>query len=321
MNKRVVFHIGLEKTGTKSLQHFCSANYEVLRSHSVLYPKSNLGFVTHQHSHLAASYLPRDAQSFCSLEPNVTKDQIVASVIREIDETTLDTILISSEFFSSQFGEPEIATLAYDFSRQECLIIAVVRSHLQRLMSAYSTAITSGSHWTFQQFIQNLLDPKDQRSDFAEILFRYPRYQQTLSLWERHFGGNAKVLDYSACSDMTVGVLREIAPQLDVSSLPGRRDNARLQLRLIELTRRVNLLFPPYEDLVARGKRDLWREVCIQRQATLDHILSAVTLSAVDILPDCSSQFALDQDTRAGLDNVISQDRIWLLNRHGIDLT
>ena len=40
MKRKVYLHIGTEKTGTASIQHFLSRHYDELREKGILYPKS-----------------------------------------------------------------------------------------------------------------------------------------------------------------------------------------------------------------------------------------------------------------------------------------
>src|SRR6476646_70067 len=127
MSKRIVFHIGLERTGTTSFQLLCSKHSDALLENGVLYPKENLGFTTdlEQHAYLAACYLPEQSQGFCFLPDNITRKDIVESLLEEADRTDAETVLISSEFFSSRFGEIEIGRLAQDFAAYDCHLVAV----------------------------------------------------------------------------------------------------------------------------------------------------------------------------------------------------
>jgi hypothetical protein len=47
---RIVFHIGLEKTGTDSFQHFCSKNSRVLLRRGILYLVYGLAFAGQNHA-------------------------------------------------------------------------------------------------------------------------------------------------------------------------------------------------------------------------------------------------------------------------------
>ena len=55
--RRIVFHVGLDKTGTTSLQRYLGANQAWLKRHSILYPKRNLAFDGLNHTPLVAGYI------------------------------------------------------------------------------------------------------------------------------------------------------------------------------------------------------------------------------------------------------------------------
>jgi hypothetical protein len=317
--KRIVFHIGLEKTGTTSLQTFLSKNHEMLRERGVFYPKNNSGFARVQHLALAASYLPKEARSFYTLDAEMTKDSVVASIHHEIEHAAAPMTVISSEFLSSRFGEKEIAELAQDFSAYDCQVLAVVRPHMERLISAYSSAVQSGSRRSFGQFVQNMFEPEVDPL-FRDAHFRYPRFEQTLSCWEKYFSGRLTVLDYHSSTDVVPLIIRAIAPHVDVGNEARERSNTSLPIRLLELTRIANSLFPTYGELVASGKRDLWDETCKQRAATTSFMQSTVTIGAPDILCDVFSLMSLSEETRSQLSDVIATDTAWLREKHGLKL-
>ena len=62
MRKKIIFHIGLEKTGTTSFQRFCYENRRALAARGVLYPTRNLAFARQSRNHaaLVAGYFERD---------------------------------------------------------------------------------------------------------------------------------------------------------------------------------------------------------------------------------------------------------------------
>jgi hypothetical protein len=76
MATRVVIHIGLEKTGTTSIQHFLATNAALLHEHGWLYPLAGrinsghhavafaLGFSTIRHDHHVLTDLARELQAW-----------------------------------------------------------------------------------------------------------------------------------------------------------------------------------------------------------------------------------------------------------------
>ena len=219
--------------------------------------------------------------------------------------------------FLLRFGEVEIARLAQDFVAYDCHLVAVVRPHLERLMSEYSSAVASGLRLTFEQHVQSLLAPSAQATIFEEVNYRTPRYEKTLSCWEQHFSNRLSILNYSSSPDITRAILAKISPTIDMPG-PPRRTNVSLPPRLIEQMRLVNSLFPTFEELVEIGKFDLWGKVCAERRAAVDYVRSTVTVGAFDLNP--APTFFLGKETRASLDEIIATDRVWLREKHGVEL-
>src|SRR5215471_5579563 len=123
MKRRLTFHIGLEKTGTDSFQHFCSEQRDVLRRAGTLYPTHSPAFGAYNHEPLVACYL--DYRDFSIRSSGRTRADVLRSLIAEIEAADLPAILISGEHFSSRFREPEIRQLAADFSGFDCRIAVV----------------------------------------------------------------------------------------------------------------------------------------------------------------------------------------------------
>ncbi|MGH6841380.1 MAG: hypothetical protein ACREDV_04705, partial [Methylocella sp.] len=135
----MIFHIGLEKTGTTSFQKFCTRNARRLLQHNVLYPKRTSAFYALNHAPLTASYLPQETPYDFYLRTTITNSEIVNSIKSEIEDSGVETVIISSEHLSSRFQLPQIEKLAEDFNEYECQIVIVLRDHLSRIFSAYST--------------------------------------------------------------------------------------------------------------------------------------------------------------------------------------
>ena len=148
MATQIIFHIGLEKTGTDSFQRCCSENQRALLRLGVLYPVKGLAFAGHSHGPLAACYL---AYPDLSVGPARVRAEVLRSLRAEIDRVNPATVLISAEHFSSRFGDAEIEQLARDFTGYECKIAVVVREHVPRLHSAYAQWILAGRILSFDE--------------------------------------------------------------------------------------------------------------------------------------------------------------------------
>src|SRR5665213_640847 len=164
----VIFHIGLEKTGTDSFQRFCKDHHQALLQQGVLYPVRSTACAEQSHGPLAACYLPHTDLSIAP--PGRTRGDILASLQKEIEETSPNTVLISAEHFSSRFYDAQIAQLAADFADHPCEIVMVTRDHTSRIRSAYAQTILSGRSLSFDDYCSELLIPGH----------RYIRYRDTL---------------------------------------------------------------------------------------------------------------------------------------------
>jgi hypothetical protein len=177
MKRKLIFHIGLEKTGTDSFQRFCTEHHKLLKGYSVLYPmKSSDFFKNYNHAPLVACYLP--PHDFGLRSSGHARTMVLRSLTAEIKEDDSHTILISGEHFSSRFGDMEIAQLAADFADYDCRIAVVLRDHVSRLYSAYSQTVLSGRDITLDAFCDEVFHPHA----------HYMRYAKTIQAWEQAFG-------------------------------------------------------------------------------------------------------------------------------------
>jgi hypothetical protein len=112
---RAVFHIGLPKTGTTTLQNSLHGASDALARHGILYP-SLLPFGHRNHHPLVLSVLPPEKlpRQF-RFRSRAQRDRLAAgaveSVAQQIAKAGARDLLLSSEYFSREFTEPELARL------------------------------------------------------------------------------------------------------------------------------------------------------------------------------------------------------------------
>lgn len=124
--RRAIIHIGLNKTGTSSIQNFLGKNRAHLATRGFCYPNLGDGSAAH---HAAAAALARGEG-----------DTLRALVMAQMGET--DTLLLSSEAFADLDDSAVIARLFADF---EVEVVVYVREHLSHLVSWYQQDIQMGS--------------------------------------------------------------------------------------------------------------------------------------------------------------------------------
>jgi Sulfotransferase domain len=230
---KIIFHIGLEKTGTTSFQRFCARNARALLQHKILYPKRTSAFYVLNHAPLTASYLPDERPDDFHLRSSLANSELVKSLKREIEASNAENVIISSEHLSSRFGVPQIEKLAADFNEYECLVVAALRDHLSRLFSSYSTRVMSGSDQTLEEFAEMVLKPDN----------FYMRYADTIKMWEASFGrDNVIVFDYNEASDIIYSILSRIGlAHVRTELTDNHKCNPSLDATVTEALRLINI--------------------------------------------------------------------------------
>jgi hypothetical protein len=230
MKRKIIFHIGLEKTGTDSFQRFCKDNYQLLKQYSVLYPIQSFAFYKVNHEPLVACYLPYEVFGIAtSVHQRVA---VLRSLMTEFHKESAETILISAEHFSSRFSETEIRQLASDFADYDCRIAVVVREHSSRMYSAYCQSVLSGSHMTIDEFCDSTFHPN----------CRYARYKETIVSWEHTFGKENICVYCYRPGESIIPVLCQnlVSPSMPLGTAASYWDNKSIGLRPTETLRLVN---------------------------------------------------------------------------------
>ena len=233
VRRTIIFHIGLEKTGTTSFQTFCTDNCAELVRHSVLYPANNFAFSKGSHGPLVACYFPKNAANQLMIpSSHRDKEAVLRSLTREIKRASTHTVLISAEHFSSRFSAEQIQELAADFSDYDCQIAIVVRDHVSRALSAYSTTIASGRHLTLEAFVDELCHQNN----------KYMRYKETIEQWERVFGrGNISIISYHEKHNIVESLVRSvISPDIPTHRIAAYAENKSLGASTLEALRVIN---------------------------------------------------------------------------------
>jgi hypothetical protein len=302
MKRRIIFHIGLEKTGTDSFQRFCKNNRTLLSKYGVLYPMRSLAFAKYNHRPLVACYLPYD--DFGISKSRETRASVIQSLMTEINTNIADTILISAEHFSSRFTELEIFQLASDFSDYDCKIAVVVREHGSRIYSAYCQSILSGSHMTIDEFCDANFHPS----------CRYARYKDTVGLWDRAFGTeNVSVFCYHS-GENVIQILCEnlVSPSMPLATSGSYWDNMSIGLGPAETLRTVN-------EVIARlpGAATNYATWLLLR-----HVRRAFGKLLVVIagLKPKGPLRLMSERNRCRMEQIAEADWIWLKEHHGVRL-
>jgi len=245
----IYLHIGAEKTGSTSIQHFLNLNRKKLQQERICIPVA-AGAV----NHTKLMFYARNENTF--EEENLTfrvfiphsnadfRQELKASLLEEIRHYSPEPqkVIFSNEHCSSRLYHPEELERLRDlfglFSK-DIRIIVYLRRQDDFLLSTYSTNIKSGKVHPF--FLPELNE---------ETLHRYD-YLRLLDLWAGVFGREnlvVKVFDRSAMvnGDVVQDFLNLIGIDInDDYVIPDER-NRSLDVYTIEFLRRFNVYVPMF---------------------------------------------------------------------------
>ena len=152
--KKLILHIGSEKTGTTSIQSMLSLNRELLESKSIRIPMF-LGKPNHRYAEYA--FRSNETQDDFDMNRGVfddpkakkeLKDAIKSDWKNKISTESLDTWLISCEHFQSRLHHQQEIKNLWQFSKnlfEEISIIVYLRDPISAAYSHLSTAIKGGA--------------------------------------------------------------------------------------------------------------------------------------------------------------------------------
>ncbi len=303
---QIIFHIGLERTGTTSFQRFCHDHRRALLARGVLYPTNNLAFAraSRNHASLVAAYIKE--YQYIDLDMTTSwrcREEVASSLRREIETVGAPRTLISAEHMSSRFPRRQIEMLANDFADFDIRVAVVLREHFSRIRSAYSSTIRAGRALTFAQYLDELLLPANW----------YIRYAATLAPWAETFGRDKIDLFWRGDGVDIVEVLarRFIAADLPLCAVSEYRDNAAQSARILEAMRAINetLIKDARAGAQSRAKHEL---LAFARS----HALNAL---AAKEQPAVARELSLDAPHAAALGEIVEDDRRWLLENYGLE--
>ena len=297
---KVIFHIGLEKTGTTSFQRFCTRNARRLLKHNVLYPKRSSAFHALNHTPLTASYLHSENPDDFYLRSTLTSSEMVKSLKREIEASGVETVIISSEHLSSRFPAVKIEKLAEDFNEYDCHVVIALRDHLSRFFSSYSTHVMSGSNQTLDEYAEWVLLPDN----------LYMRYGDTIRLWEASFGrDNVIVFDYNEASDVIYSILSRIGLLYLRNKLTDdHKCNASLDANVTEALRLIN---------IANRSESAYRSKIAYIEFIKLRYIRSVLKKKLQAQSNCS-HWRLSQPYRKQLLDIAEADELWLAKHYSM---
>lgn len=252
---RFVFHIGIHKTGTSSIQAFCAQNRKLLLEKGILYPTNK--YTSRSFNFLAARIAFGDLD-----EPRTFLKRAVEKGVRK----GANTILISAEsfyamhaFFFRLYDRPHGDYWAAEKNAIEnfraCLppgdvrILCYLRPQDRELEAVYNQCVKhetgfSGSIADFLPLMEEMLD-----------------YAGHLDLWAKSFGAeNIVVRSYSQAADRLISDFLEASVGIeDVAGFRPAKENGntRLNRDILEYKRILNKIPVPRHEAFL-NMRALW---------------------------------------------------------------
>ncbi|MBN8999498.1 MAG: hypothetical protein J0H54_08890, partial [Rhizobiales bacterium] len=236
---RIYLHIGIEKTGTTSLQAFLRENHFALQQRGLDYVGRDDSpyFEGIAHGPLAACLLPQ-APEFVSAAKHAPADGVLAALRRDIDAAG-SAVVLSSEHFSSRIREVEpVRRLAAALAGHEVRIVCYVRRQDDLALAGYTTAVRAGRR-----------DPFDARE--ALLGGWYYDLRRMLALWAGVFGRESMIVRKYR-TDRDWDVRRDFLDVVGIEPTPdlvfGQAQNVSLDAMQVELLRIVNAALPSRTD-------------------------------------------------------------------------
>lgn len=243
-----ILHIGVEKTGTTSIQKFLGLNRQILSTRSILFPQAP-GRWNHTNlaGYAAADEKCDDIRINLGIKSHDEllrfREQFAADFDRELRDSACDTVILSGEHCSSRLvTREEVERLHRLLSRifEAVRVVVYLRRQDEFLLSTYSTAVKNGRT---QKLSIPKTDNQMQRYDFAKILDVWSdvfgRKAMDVRLFDRStmIGGSA-VTDFIHAADLPTDLLYEMPAE----------ENRSLDNAALEVLRLMNKHIPHVKD-------------------------------------------------------------------------
>jgi hypothetical protein len=245
---QIVLHIGVEKTGTSSIQRFLRKNRDALRRDSILYSE-----VAGKENHMALAAAAQDDQKRDDLriiydlqssqQIHEFRSSLANNLVKEAEESGCSTMIFSGEHCSSRLtshGEVEVLARILRKVASDIRIVVYLRRQDEFLCSTYSTDVKSGSSKHMA------LPPRDARE------IRY-NYHSLLQRWSSVFDRrNIVCRVYNSASlekgDVVVDFANVIGLKFRPEFKKPNRLNESLDVVGLEFLRLFNMSVPRFKD-------------------------------------------------------------------------
>ena len=241
--KQTILHIGLEKTGTTSIQFLLRQNREQLLKSSILVSNgsasgNNFRLAVASYAKFRADGLTRQLSIGSEAELQKFRQATIQSLAAEIKSTAPEKVILSSEHFQSRLlGTEDISLLKSLLEEAGCEKIKVLlylRDPLKIVMSHHGMAIKKGIHVTADFYrpehrrISHIIDHKKTLDNWAAV---FGEKNMDVRLYPEGQSGEVLIADFLGAAGVS-------PDQLDLSKQELR--NVNLNALALETLNRVN---------------------------------------------------------------------------------
>lgn len=212
--KRLVIHIGTEKTGTTSIQECMNVNRnELAEGHCILYP--DVGSSSMGHFELVAALHPMcnsGRRAEFATHQKLDPDEVWNSFCEKVASSEQNLVVISSEHFSSRLNAVGLEFIKNKLDEKlpeyEVDIVIYLRNQVDMFQSSYSTYIKTGGTKSIFELFQGL-----------EGNGTYYNFYNLVKLWSKYFGDKAVIVRNFSSLSKSGGVVIDFLNYLGVSGV------------------------------------------------------------------------------------------------------
>jgi len=245
---RVYLHIGLEKTGTSSIQQFLRINRDALKAARLLFPHA-----PGAENHMALSAAAQNEQKRDDLRMIYGLDSpakirefrktLVEKLVAEAEEAGCHTVVLSGEHCSSRLTTPAEVELLWRMLQsltKDIRVIVYLRRQDEFLCSTYSTDVKSG-------FTGSMKLPS------AELREQRYNYYPLLERWDSVVGRAnliCRIYDRAALKDgdVVADFLQLLGLDYEENYRRPERVNESLDVNALEFLRLFNQIIPRFKN-------------------------------------------------------------------------
>lgn len=219
IERKLVIHIGLRKTGSSALQDLFYRETSLLRKHRIDYPEGLTEFPSHQE--LAWSLMVPEPSYYDIRSIGKSADEIYDYYCKLIDSNiraSRATLLSSEDLSLLSFDSLAMETIRRRFQSYDPLIVLFVRDPVSYLISDYKHAlVTSRETRSFSEYV----------FDISRLIYAHSKAHY--SIWAGYFSlDNIKVLNYEPDRFRNESIFSEFFKSVFVKNIEAKNFRSRV---------------------------------------------------------------------------------------------